>query len=98
MRHLQEKQAKKERTAKLEITMCIGKSRKHKTTHHFDLLNVKIDNDRQGIKSPPSHAQVSTRATSLMCAKNGMHHLCLWHLLPETLEWRKWKKEQKHQI
>lgn len=55
------KASKKERTAKLEITMCIGKSRKHKTTHHFNLLNVKIDNDRQGIKSPPSYAQVSTR-------------------------------------
>ena len=80
------KQAKKERTAKLEITMCIGKSRKHKTTHHFDLLNVKIDNDRQGIKSSPSHAQASTHTTSLMRVKNDMHHLCLWHLLSKTLE------------
>ena len=27
--------------------------------------------------------------------KNSMHHFCLWHLLPETLEQRKWKNKQK---
>ena len=58
------KQVKKERTAKLEITRCIGKSRKHKTTHNFDLLNVKINNNGQGIQSSSSHTHASTCATS----------------------------------
>ena len=40
----------------------------------------------------------STCSTSLMCGKNNMHHFCLWHLLSRALEWRKWKKKQKHQI
>ena len=43
-----------------------------------------------------SHA--STRATSLMRVKNSTRHLCLWHLWSGTLERRKWKNEQNHQI
>ena len=43
-------------------------------------------------------ALASTCATSLMCVKNSTHHLGLQHLLSGTLEQRKWKKEQKHQI
>ena len=35
---------------------------------------------------------------SLMRAKNTTRHLCLWHLLSGTLEWKKWNKGQKHQI
>ena len=41
---------------------------------------------------------ISTLATSLMHVKNNMCHFCLSHLLSGTLEWRKWKKDQKHQI
>ena len=44
------------------------------------------------------HAHASTCATSLMHVKNSTHHLGLWHLLSGTLERRKLKKEQKHQI
>ena len=40
----------------------------------------------------------STRTTCLMLVENSMHHLHLWHLLSGTLERRKWKIEQKHQI
>ena len=40
----------------------------------------------------------STHTTSLMHVKNSTHHSGLWHLLSETLEQRKWKKEQKYQI
>ena len=40
----------------------------------------------------------SMHATNLMHVKNSMRHSCLWHLLSGTLEQRKWKKEQKHQI
>ena len=29
--------------------------------------------------------------------KDSTHHFCLWNLLSGTLEWRKWKKDQKHQ-
>ena len=32
------------------------------------------------------------------CVKNSMCHFCLSQLLSETLEQRKWKKEQKHHI
>ena len=39
-------------------------------------------------------AHASTLATSLMHEKNSTHHSCLWHLLPGTLEWRKWKKDK----
>ena len=35
----------------------------------------------------------STCANSLMCVKNTMHHFCLWHLLPGTVEWRKLKNK-----
>ena len=44
--------------------------------------------------SMPAHA----RTMSLMCVKNSMCHFCLSQLLSETLEQRKWKKEQKHHI
>ena len=39
-----------------------------------------------------------TCSTSLMGVKNSMHHFCLWNFLSGTLEWKKWKKDQKHQI
>ena len=43
-------------------------------------------------------AHASTCATSLMHVKSSMRHFCLWHLLSGTLEWRKWKKNEKHWI
>ena len=45
-----------------------------------------------------TRAHASTRAISLMRVKNSIHHFCFWHLLSGTLERRKWKKEQEHQI
>ena len=45
-----------------------------------------------------TRTHASTRATSLMRAENSTRHFCLWYLLSGTLEWRKWKKDQKHQI
>ena len=44
----------------------------------------------------PTHA--STCTTSLMHVKKCTCHFCLWHLLSRILEWRNWKKCQKHQI
>ena len=45
-----------------------------------------------------SHTHASTHATSLMHVKNSMHYFCFRHLSSGTLEQRKWKNEQKHQI
>ena len=36
--------------------------------------------------------------TSLMRVKYFTCHFCLWHLLSEILECRKWKKDQRNQI
>ena len=40
----------------------------------------------------------STFTISLMYVKNTLHHFCLLHLLSGTLERRKWKKDEQHQI
>ena len=45
-----------------------------------------------------ARAHAITQATSLMHVKNKMRHFCVWHFLSGTLEWRKLKKEQKHQM
>ena len=45
-----------------------------------------------------AHAHASTCTTSLMHAKNSTCHSCLWHSLSGTMEWKKWNKDQKHQI
>ena len=45
-----------------------------------------------------AHPHPGTLATSLMRVKNSTCHFCLWHLLSGTLEWKKWKKDQKHQF
>ena len=40
-------------------------------------------------------AYTSTCTTTLMCAKNSMHHFCLWHSLSGILERRKMKEKTK---
>ena len=45
-----------------------------------------------------AHAHASTLVTNLMHAKNSTRRFCSWHSLSETLEWRKWNKDQKLQI
>ena len=36
-----------------------------------------------------AHTHVSKHAISLKHVQNNMHHFCLWHLMPGTLEPRK---------
>ena len=44
------------------------------------------------------HTCQHTHTTSLMHVKNSTPHFCLLHLLSQTLQWRKWKNDKKHQI